>query len=148
MLQGGTTAAAQDQTAAAGQPQVEKQVAQTDRLRNSIVNAKINIGDQTTSLSQSYPFFAQDMIDSSGRLRTEEEVFRAMGLPWGSADSGTKGLDEIKNRIAAQEDLAVSDPKVKAKAVQTVQALQNFYKNPDAAAQLRSFLQPPYTPLQ
>ena len=103
LLQGGTTAAAQDQTAAAGQPQVEKQVAQTDRLRNSIVNAKINIGDQTTSLSQSYPFFAQDMIDSSGRLRTEEEVFRAMGIPWGTADAGTKGLEEMDIRIAAQE---------------------------------------------
>jgi hypothetical protein len=148
VLQGGTTAAAQDQTAAAGQPQVEKQVAQTDRLRNSIVNAPIAIGDQTTSLSQSYPFFAQDMIDPSGRLRTEKETMVTMGIPWGTPDAGKKGLEEIKNRIAAQEDLAVSDPKVLAKAIQTVQALQNFYKNPDAAAQLRSYLQPPYAPLQ
>jgi len=148
LLQGGTTAAAQGPTVAAGQPQVEPPVAQTDRLRNSIVNAPINIGDQTTSLSQSYPFFAQDMVDSSGRLRTEKETLTTMGIPWGTPEAGAEGLAEIKNRIAAQEGLAVTDARVHAKAIRVVQSLQSFYKNPDAAAQLQSVLQPPYAPSQ
>jgi hypothetical protein len=138
------TAAARDQTAAAGQPQV----AQTDRLKTSIVNAPINIGDQTTSLSQSYPFFAQDMVDSSGRLRTEKETLAAMGIPWGTPDAGKKGLEEMDIRIAAQEGLPVTHADIRPKTIQTVRALQNFYKNPNAAAQLRSYLQPPYAPSQ
>jgi len=148
LLQGVPTAAAQGQTVAAGQPQVETPVAQTDRLRNSIVNAPINIGDQTTSLSQLYPFFAQDMVDSSGRLRTEKETLTTMGIPWGTPEAGAEGLAEIKNRIAAQEGLAVTDARVHAKAIRVVQSLQSFYKNPDAAAQLQSVLQPPYAPSQ
>ena len=132
---------------AAAQP-AAAQRAQTDRLKNTVVTSPITIGDQTTSLSQSYPFFAQDMIDSSGRLRTEKETLAAMGIPWGTPKAGAEGLVEIKNRIAAQEGLEVDHPDVLAKTLQVVRSLQGFYKNPDAAAQLQSVLQPPYAPVQ
>jgi hypothetical protein len=151
VLQGGAGAQPAGAQPAGAQPAGAQpagaQRAQTDRLRNSIVTAPITIGDQTTSLAQAHPFFAQDAVDSSGRLRTEKEVFAAMGIPWGKA-AGAEGLQEIKNRIAKQEGLATDHPDVRAKAIRIATSFGKFLKNPDAAAQLQSYLQPPYAPSQ
>jgi hypothetical protein len=131
---------------AVAQPAVVQR-AQTDRLKNTVVTSPITIGGETTSLSQAHPFFAQDTVDSSGRLRTEEQVFAAMGIPWGKT-AGAEGLQEIKNRIAQQEGLAVDHPDVLAKAIRISTSFGKFLKDPDAAAQLQSVLQPPYAPVQ
>ena len=70
-----------------------------------------------------------------------------MGIPWGKA-AGAEGLQEIKNRIAKQEGLATDHPDVRAKAIRIATSFGKFLKNPDAAAQLQSYLQPPYAPSQ
>jgi hypothetical protein len=70
-----------------------------------------------------------------------------MGIPWGKT-AGAEGLQEIKNRIAQQEGLAVDHPDVLAKAIRISTSFGKFLKDPDAAAQLQSVLQPPYAPVQ